>query len=59
MPPRQYLEENLAPCMLIAHSKIFVLVVLCIVLRIYVRVALLKTFGVNGKLVAPEFSISC
>jgi hypothetical protein len=51
-PPKQYLEENLAPRMLAVDGTIFGLAMLCVALRIYVRVALLKTFGVDGKYVS-------
>ena len=48
-PPQEYLQENLAPRMLAVNGTLFGLALLCVVLRVYVRAFMLKTFGVDGE----------
>jgi hypothetical protein len=52
-PSKEYLEENLAPRMLAVDGTIFGMAMLCVVLRIYVRVVMLKTFGIDGMCLSP------
>ena len=47
-PPQEYLNENLAPRMLAVDGILFGLALLCVLLRIYVRAIMLKTFGTDG-----------
>lgn len=48
-PPTQaYLEENYAPRMLAVDGTLFGLALLCVLLRVYTRVFMLKTFGTDG-----------
>ncbi|KAH7123531.1 hypothetical protein B0J11DRAFT_314047 [Dendryphion nanum] len=46
-PPQAYLEENLAPKMLAVDGTLFALAMVCVLLRVYVRVVMLKTFGID------------
>jgi hypothetical protein len=51
MPPRpseQCLEETLAPRMLAVNGTIFGIAMLCIVLRLYVRLVMLKIMRLDG-----------
>lgn len=48
-PPQEYLNENLAPRMLAVDGTLFGLAVLCVLLRVYVRAGMLKTFGIDGE----------
>jgi hypothetical protein len=47
-PPKEYLEQNSAPKMLAVNGTLFGLALLCVLLRIYVRAFMLKTFGIDG-----------
>ena len=47
-PSQAYLEESYAPEMLAAIGTLFGLAMICVLLRIYVRTAILKTFGIDG-----------
>lgn len=47
-PPQSYLEEDQAPQMLAVGGVVFSLAMLCVVACCYVRVAMLKMFGVDG-----------
>jgi hypothetical protein len=53
-PPQEYLDENLAPQMLAVDGTIFGLAMLCVLMRIYVRAIMLKTFGVDGMCPLPR-----
>jgi hypothetical protein len=46
-PPKAYLDEDLAPAMLAVQSTLFGLAMLCVLLRMYVRAVILKTFGAD------------
>lgn len=48
-PSSEYLSENLAPRMLAVDGIIFGLALLCVILRVYVRALMLKTFGIDGE----------
>ena len=48
-PPTEYLNENLAPRMLAIDGILFVLALICVLLRVYVRAIMLKTFGIDGE----------
>ncbi|KAF2024509.1 hypothetical protein EK21DRAFT_94032 [Setomelanomma holmii] len=60
-PPQEYLDENLAPKMLAVDGTIFGLAMLCVLLRIYVRAVMLKTFGVDDwiMMLAAVLSATC
>jgi hypothetical protein len=47
-PSQTYLEESDAPKMLAVVGTLFALAMICVLLRVYVRTAILKTFGVDG-----------
>ncbi|KAJ4331511.1 hypothetical protein N0V87_009092 [Didymella glomerata] len=46
-PPTEYLNEDLAPRMLAIDGILFGLAMICVLLRVYVRAIMLKTFGVD------------
>jgi hypothetical protein len=46
-PPKAYLDENMAPHMLAVQGALFGLAMLCVLLRVYVRAVMLKTFGID------------
>jgi hypothetical protein len=52
-PPIEYLKENLAPRMLAVDGTLFALMMMCVMLRIYVRAVMLKTFGIDGVCLSP------
>ena len=56
-PPQAYLDENLAPQMLAVDGTLFALAMLCVLLRVYVRVGMLKTFGIDGKYRTPDLHL--
>lgn len=47
-PPQEYLDETYAPQLLAVDGTMYGLAMLCVLLRIYVRVVMLKTFGLDG-----------
>ena len=47
-PSKAYLEESYAPKMLAVVGTLFGLAMISVLLRIYVRTTILKTFGVDG-----------
>jgi hypothetical protein len=46
--PSQAYLESYAPEMLAAIGTLFGLAMICVLLRVYVRVVMLKVFGVDG-----------
>lgn len=46
-PPQEYLDETYAPQLLAVDGTMYGLAMLCVLLRIYVRVVMLKTFGLD------------
>lgn len=48
-PSKAYLEESYAPKMLAVVGTLFGLAMISVLLRVYVRTTILKTFGVDGK----------
>lgn len=55
LPPRppyatdEYLARTIAPKLLAVDGTLYSLAMLCVLMRIYVRVFMLKTFGPDGK----------
>lgn len=47
-PPQAYLDETFAPKMLAVDGSLYALAMTCVLMRIYVRVFMLKTFGIDG-----------
>ncbi|KZM21875.1 hypothetical protein ST47_g6996 [Ascochyta rabiei] len=60
-PPQEYLDENLAPKMLAVDGCFFGMAVLFVLLRVYVRAVLLKTFGIDDwiMVLAAILSTAC
>ncbi|OWY44158.1 hypothetical protein AALT_g5880 [Alternaria alternata] len=60
-PSQAYLEESYAPEMLAAIGTLFGLAMICVLLRVYVRVVMLKVFGVDDWLMmlSAVLSVAC
>lgn len=58
-PPPEHLDENLAPRLLAIDGTLFGLALLCVLLRVYVRVVMLKTFGFDGGLAITRLCHVC
>jgi hypothetical protein len=46
-PSQAYLDENMAPEMLAVNGTLFALAMTCVLMRVYVRAFMLKTFGID------------
>jgi len=51
MPPRspEYMAENIAPQLLAVEGSLFALSMTAVLMRFYVRIFMLKTFGWDGE----------
>lgn len=61
IPSQAYLQESYAPKMLAVVGTLFGLAITCVLLRICVRTAILKTFGIDGMYllrIQPQFSLT-